>query len=304
LSLAIVIILVCSALQSCKVKTPSGIMNEEEMTNLLYDYHKAQIMAEESGDRQANTEIYTQAVLDKYGITRDEFNKSVEYYARHADQLYDIYNSVNEAGNALSTANTQTQATVDDAMAAKQSHKGSKVDVRALNPQMLYPGKQVYSFSLTCDKSWSAGDSVEWRFNTKFIFKEGARNAEAVLTIRYSGDSIVTQQQPIYGDGDNLLTLVLPGGREQSAQKANARSFVPRMVEGYIYFDVPLTAQSKFLFLSHASIAHIHYNKEKPSDAAPKDALKNDSIRDTTEIQKKHFIDSLRGNKQQGSHWK
>ena len=82
------------AATSCKVRTPKGIISPDKMENLLYDYHEAQAIAKNTNNKDNNTEIYTEAVLQKYNVSRKEFNNSMEYYSRHADQLYKIYTNL------------------------------------------------------------------------------------------------------------------------------------------------------------------------------------------------------------------
>lgn len=287
-------------LQGCKVRTPRGILDERNMTALLEDYHKAQIMAEVSGGNDSTKELYTEAVLNKYGMTREQFNENVRYYARHSDKLYDIYDAmVQNAGKTSDTGGEGEEKGQSVNASITENHSGRDVKITNLPPCMLCPADQRYDFTVT-DKDLAEGDSIELHFNTRFIYKEGARSAYAMMVVRYSADSVATVAQSVYGDGDNVMTLVLPV--KSRTGNTTGRAYSPRSVEGYIYLDIPSDAKAKMLFVSRIAVAHIKAAKKNPEN---KTASKNDTTsKDTAEQKKEHFIDSLRENKSGKSHWK
>ena len=58
-------------LLACKPSVPSGLIQPDELEEILYDYHLAQAMAENGGGDSVNFRRYSyiQAVFDKYGVT-------------------------------------------------------------------------------------------------------------------------------------------------------------------------------------------------------------------------------------------
>lgn len=261
-------------LASCKVRTPKGIISHDEMERLLYDYHEAQAMAEGKG--AGKVEVYTEAVLMKYGVTRDEFNASMRYYSRHSDELYDIYdrlgkrfqNDMRSMGTVAETGNEQVFSEVGD---TANIWRGARSML--LTPE---PGANLFMFRMNADTSFRPKDRFEWNFTTKFIYKEGRKSLQAAIAVIYEGDSMSVAEQPVYGEGDNVLTL-------------QASSLPIRRIEGFIYLDEPEVSEAKLCFISRMSIVRYHEQKG-PEKAAISPA---DSAESAREAQRKSFIDSV-----------
>jgi len=83
---------------SCKPTVPSRYIQPDDMEDLLYDFHVAQAMADESGknleERNFNQTLYFAAVLEKHGVTKAEFDSSLTYYYIRADRFNEIYKNV------------------------------------------------------------------------------------------------------------------------------------------------------------------------------------------------------------------
>ncbi len=263
---------------SCKVRTPKGIIPADEMENLLYDYHEAQAIAKNTDNATRNTDIYTEAVLQKYEVNRAEFNKSMQYYSRHADQLYKIYSNLekrfqnevqayggNLANDGINHANLSTHGDTANIWVSKS--------YSLLTPK---PGKNRFEFQIKADTSFMPKDRYEWHFNTLFVYKEGRKNAQTVLSVIYSNDSITTIQQPIYGDGENVISL-------QSSNLPIKR------IEGFIYLDEPWNETTKLLFISRISLIRFHSVEPKNLKVAP--AV--DSVDNAKKAAEKKFIDSI-----------
>ena len=95
-SFIILLSVVCALCFSCKVRTPKGIPSESKMENLLYDYHRAQSMADSKDSADYKLRLYTDAVLAKYDLSHDDFDSIMKWYSRHADKLYKVYEKVNQ----------------------------------------------------------------------------------------------------------------------------------------------------------------------------------------------------------------
>ncbi|EJX03985.1 lipoprotein, partial [gut metagenome] len=68
------------------------------MEDVLYDYHITQGLASQrpSDSIPFLSHLYRQAVFEKYGIAQADFDRSMEWYARHTSQLSKIYERVGE----------------------------------------------------------------------------------------------------------------------------------------------------------------------------------------------------------------
>ena len=80
-------------------KLPEGIMDEGEMVEFLTDAHLlAGYYSVESNYRLDEVsklmEKSYDELLEKYHITRDDYNRSMEYYTHHEIQLGKIYEQV------------------------------------------------------------------------------------------------------------------------------------------------------------------------------------------------------------------
>ena len=85
-------------LVGCKPGTPSEYIQPDEMEDILVDYHMAKAMAEhadeEYGNRSYQQALFIEAVMQKHGVTKAEFDSSLVYYYRRADRFTEIYEHI------------------------------------------------------------------------------------------------------------------------------------------------------------------------------------------------------------------
>ena len=83
--LLITILVVCTL--SCD-NSSDKVVSKSKMEQVLYDYHLAQaLMATLPEEERYKAEMYIESVYEKNGITHEEFDSSMVYYNRHADEL-------------------------------------------------------------------------------------------------------------------------------------------------------------------------------------------------------------------------
>lgn len=93
----LLLLAVVTLLGACKPARPGGILSPGEMEDVLYDYHLAIGLAQTEANGDAVKELaYKDAVLRKHGVGQDEFDSSMVYYMRHADQLHTIYAALSD----------------------------------------------------------------------------------------------------------------------------------------------------------------------------------------------------------------
>lgn len=214
--LGLLVMAVVALVASCKPSVPSGVIQPDEMEDLLYDYHLADAMARQaSGNYDQNIITYHTAVLKKYGVTTAEFDSSMVYYMRHATQLHDMYENIAErmskdaqaAGSSVSMGgdsenfNTVSGDTID-------LWKGPQSLV--LIPNEPY---NIYSFHFKPDAKAQRGDDYVLSLHSNFIFQDGMRDGIVTLALVYSNDSVASRvmhvsmpmdQQVVLTDGDSL----------------------------------------------------------------------------------------------------
>ena len=206
---------------SCKPGVPDDYIQPGKMEDILYDYHVAMAMADQGDPAQRNERIvaYKAAVLRKYDVSEQQFDKSMQYYVRHTERLHDIYNKLadrlNDEAKDLGASGTS--------MTKEYSQNGDTTNVwrgaqsLVLSPE---PGVNSYSFTIKVDTAFHKGDNLSLEFNSNYIIQEGSRNAVAVLTVKLKNDSIVSQvtritsdsrMQTFFGDYGNIGIKELSG---------------------------------------------------------------------------------------------
>ena len=96
--LCLIALLFLPFLQSCHSDFPDDVLKPGKMEDVLYDYHIAQALAQQSSNDSIdyNIRLYQKAVFDKYGIDEAIFDHSMQWYERHNTQLKKIYEHIAE----------------------------------------------------------------------------------------------------------------------------------------------------------------------------------------------------------------
>ena len=100
----IISLILCLILLSCgnqQKETPQNILSENSFINLLKDIHLAEAKFElhkTKGIENAKKELAHnyRAIYETHAITADDFDKTLDYYAQHPEQLEKIYTRVLE----------------------------------------------------------------------------------------------------------------------------------------------------------------------------------------------------------------
>lgn len=81
-------------LTACEV--PLGVASKKEMAKILADVHLAEATVGQKYSYNDNStkRAYFESVFAKHGITRDDFNASLEWYARHPRVFTEVYADV------------------------------------------------------------------------------------------------------------------------------------------------------------------------------------------------------------------
>ena len=196
------------SLSSCESDKGSDVVSAHKMEAILYDYHLAQGLAQaHSGDALIMLKYQT-AILEKHGVSQEQFDASMAYYMRHAEQMHNIYERLSNRlgdeavaqGSSLSEIGQQGTLTANGDTA--NVWKGQKAFV--LNP---YPPFNRMDFSVKADTTFHAGDRVMIEFSTQFIYQDGIRNAVAVLAMQFTNDSVATRVIRANSSSHYSLTL-------------------------------------------------------------------------------------------------
>lgn len=260
---------------SCKPGVPKEVIQPDDMEDILYDYYVSQGIASmpgpQSGSEDYKRDMYFNSVLNKYGVTRAEFDSSLVYYYTRADRFVEIYKSVQErmSEEALNLGATEGEV---ERFTAMQSLSGDTASIwegmksARLMPQAPYNKMQ---FVQKADTSFRKGDSFMLSFKSDFLYQGGNKDALLYLAVKYTNDSIVAQTTHFSVSGLNQLRI-------------NSVDLMPKEIMGYFYLGQGYEKSSDLRLLSISDIQLIRFHKKKEEGAEDKTLetpIEPDSIR-------------------------
>ena len=232
---------------SCKAKVPEGIIDRGTMEKLLYDYHLAQSLAKDRKDSvDYRISLYTSSVFNKYGVSEEKFNHSMEWYTRNSEELFRIYKKIDKR-----FAEARTTGIIQGNRYASMTEVGDTMNI--------WKGKDFYlltsawnnyvSFQQDADSTFRDGDKIMWQFETHWYYREGQKNATALLAVVYENDSTAQISQSLYSTGKQEVTIFLGNKTVKS-------------IEGFVYLASPWTEMPKILTISEPVL--VKFAKQKP----------------------------------------
>ena len=256
---------VCSllVLAGCKAKTPEGIPSERQMENILYDYQLAQALAGARSDSVAYYErYYVGLVLEKYGLTAQQFDEAVAYYSGRAEVLGKIYNRINER---LAEA-APSGGTTENAYAKMLNAKGDTLNLWHERDTYVLSatGQNRMEFSIPVDTAVQAGDRLLFEFTPRWLYREGQKEATICMALHYKGDSVAVVTNQIYSSARQGVTLHVD-------DKPLER------ITGFVYQQASWSSSPKLLVITAPILARFRTQRSKPT-AQPADSIAADSI--------------------------
>lgn len=96
-------VLVCLLLFSGCDSRPSDVLSRDKMADVLFDVHKADATIDVSAPYKgvADKQEYYNSVFRKWGVTKEEFDRSLDWYAEHPDLLLAIYDTLRSRADDL-----------------------------------------------------------------------------------------------------------------------------------------------------------------------------------------------------------
>lgn len=271
-------------LQGCKPGVPKGVMKMSQMEKVLYDYHLAQALAGQfpADSIDYYTRLYQQSALKKNGISKSEFDHSMEYYERHTDQLKKIYEHLAERfGGSIDGASSLPGNVVGGT-----AMKGDTLNIWHGATEVLLSSQGVNRFTYTqrCDTTLHAGDQLQMTFNVDWFYHEGERRGVAQVIVHYEGDSIAVMQHYFYSSGSQFMSLTV-GKRK-----------VER-IDCFIYQCSPWSDRTRIVKLSNIKLYRLRSHDSSVKTATDADSLggrtDNDSVRKRILSPRLHVRDSL-----------
>ena len=265
--------LLCLTATSCKKGRPDGIMSASQIEDLLYDYHLAIGRGDTYSDSaDVKRSEFVAEVFAKYGITQADFDRNMEYYCRHSDKLFDIYEKLAERYDAAVGASGES-------MIGKA--KGDTLTLWGAPFCLLSANAQNHlQYSCDADTMLQAGDRVVLQLSTAWFYHEGQKRVNAVLALEYEGDSVVAIKRDLESTTIHELSL-----------EVGSRAKLLR-VTFLLYQDAPWDKRPRMVAINAPRLVRVR--KEEIQKGMSEKPNRPDSTRLDSNLSPEHIIrDSL-----------
>lgn len=243
---------------SCKPGTPSEFIQPDDMEDILVDYHLARAMAEREGGSSEESDyrqaLYIEAVLQKYGYTKAEFDSSLVYYYKRADRFVDIYTKVSERLEEQALLLGATEGEIGKY--ASLNATGDTANIwaeRTALAMMPLPPYNRWDFSVNVDSTFKENDSFLMQFMSDYMYQDGIREGYLYLAVTYDNDTTVSRNLRFMTTGINQLRVPGLTGHQISAMK------------GFFYIGEgnTRTTTTRLLFLNNIQLIRFHKKYEE-----------------------------------------
>ena len=244
-------------MMACESSRPAYVLSSGDMEDVLYDIHKAHFVGMESGMADDNPGARQYAlflsVLKKHDVTQAEWDSSLVYYSRNADELEEIYDDLKERMEYEASS-----------MGAAVGESADTTDIWKAERHMLLMSAPPYTtqtWSMDTDSLLQKGERVTLRFTALFLNEDANRRVSAVVAIRLKNDSIITRNQMVMQTG------------VYSIQIADDNMTGIKSISGlFMVHHPPMqsandTGQQKSQICSITNIAMLHELTQKAKDA-------------------------------------
>ena len=262
---------------ACAPSVPSGILQKDEMEDVLYDMHIAQSIYEtrEGGVATGADLLALRAsVLRKHDVDKAVWDSSFNYYCRNSRDMYDIYQSL---AKRIERNVIALGGKVDgfQGSEADTANVWKAEDAFILMQQAPY---NLFTFDVIPDSTFEDGDRITLQYDAQFIFQDGMRDIATFLAVYYDNDSIATVTSHSNFDGHGIVTL-----------NNDVNRLHVKRIKGYFLLVQNLTQNSsnantttmRLAAISNVKLLHLRteppaVKKEEPVEKV--DSLKADSL--------------------------
>ena len=256
-------------LSACTPKVPKEYIQPDDMEDILYDYFVSQGIAKQENNTTSSTssgrpqdykrELYFEAVLKKYDLTRAEFDSSLVYYYTRSDRFVKIWKNVQERlgeaaieyGASAGEVETFTAST----LTGDTANIWNGVMSQVLVPYAPYNRLQYH---LQADTAYRKGDSFMLAWNSNFLYQSGSKDAVAYMAVKYKNDSIVSTVTHFSVDGRTQIRI---DGCDEPVKE----------ISGFIYLGKGYdpTSTIRMLIVTDIQLIRFHKQKNVPQEPEP-----------------------------------
>ena len=221
-------VIALGVLFACGKKIPDDIIQPDAMQDLLYDYHLASTMSSSLPYTESyQKDAYFDYVFQKHHVTEAEFDSSMVWYTRHAEELATIYRSLQERLEREEKQMKEQVAKRDNQIDVSMS--GDTVDVwqdRTLYWLSASSLTNKVVFDLKTDTTFKPQDAMELQADFHFIPSK-ATSGKAVMALNFYFDNDSVQ---------GLTRIVTRPGKQRLYLRPDS-AFTIQSVSGFIYYS-------------------------------------------------------------------
>ncbi len=159
---------------SC-IDRPATVLSEDEMIDLLVDVHRSEgLLDVQSAHNHAN-EDYQRAVmasvLVKHGVTREQYDSSLMWYAKHLKLFVRVYSHVEEQ---LEEEHELWKQRMIEAREFAISQPGDSVELWTQADYLVLDSRKLSDYriwNVESDENYRAGDTLKWSFDVDALFR-------------------------------------------------------------------------------------------------------------------------------------
>ncbi|MBQ7510858.1 MAG: DUF4296 domain-containing protein [Prevotella sp.] len=259
---------------ACKPGTPSEYIQPDDMEDILVDYHLARAMAERATTdsyEQKNymQALYIEAVMQKHGVTKAEFDSSLIYYFRRADRFDDMYERVSERldEQALVLGASEREIGMYSTFNATGDTANIWSDRKNL-AMLTVPPYNQWDFEVPVDTTFRQGDSFLMQFMADFMFEDGSRDGVIFLAVTYGNDTTICRNTHFSSSGFQQLRLNAFDGHDI------------KRIRGFFYLgnSSERSTTTRILFVNNIQFVRFHQKEKKKDEKVEESSVKQDSI--------------------------
>ena len=257
-------------LTACKPSVPRQYIQPDDMEDIHYDYFVSQGMAQIPGDGSEDyrRDLYFNTVLNKYDVSRADFDSSLVYYYTRADKLAKIFRNVQERMNEdalnMGTPEGEVERYMTQSLTGDTANIWQQEHYAMLVPYGPYNQIQ---FVQKADTSYHAGDSFMLSFKSDFLYQGGTKDAVCYLAVRYANDSIASSVVHFSTSGISQLRI------GECSERVKEVSGFFYLGEGFVK-----SADLKMLFLTNIQLIRFHKKETAKAEQPAPEALKADTM--------------------------
>lgn len=264
LALILTLIAIQLLTTSCGKQIPKDIIQPDQMEAILYDNQLAKVMNDNiSYGEKYKRELLRRSIYQKHGVTQAQFDSSLVWYTRHADELAEIYANLKLRFKKEEDHIKAVNAARDKSKQVSPS--GDTVNVWTTPLSIILgpdPIHRYYTFILPTDSNYLDGDRYQLSAHCRFIPSSRPR-ITAAMSIKYANDSVIGASTTPSSDGNIKITLEPDSLWEQ------------QQIGGMIYFTPDTLSQRAII--SNIQLIRMHAPEpEQPADSVSNTGIEQD----------------------------